>query len=138
MGRCRFVQPETVTLQISDGDWIEVKKRLTTGESRRSKAVLVKEVRQDGRMTPDFEMVGIAEVLAYLVDWSLKDKDGKPSRIDTDAKKRAAIDQLDDDTFEEISDAIAAHVKAEEEARAEAKKPKDGGIKSEATSPSVD
>lgn len=137
MGRCRFVKPETETLSISEGEWIEVKKRLTVGESRKAQALLIKEVRQDGRMTPDLEMVGKAQVLAYLVEWSLKDHEGRRSAIDTDAKKAAALDQLDDETFEEISTALEKHIAAMEAERKEAKKSRDGETDSAATSPSA-
>ena len=35
MGRNWFVSPETVTLELADGQWIEVKERLTYGEEQR-------------------------------------------------------------------------------------------------------
>src|SRR3990172_11675596 len=105
MGRCRFVQPDTVRLTISDGDWIDVKKRLSVGEKRKAEASIVADVRPDGRVTPNLEMMGgKAQVLAYLLDWSLRDAQDRPVKIETDAKRSAAIDQLDEATFKEIAD----------------------------------
>lgn len=116
-----FVRPETTRIDLDGGEWIEVKKQLTVGEERKQMAALVKEIRQDGRMTPDLEMVGKAEVVAYLLDWSLKGEDGKPVRIDTEAKKGAALDQLHPSKFKVIAEAIEKHVAAINEAAAQEK-----------------
>lgn len=137
MARCRFVQPDMVRIPISDGEWIEVKRRLTIGETRRAQASIIKEIRTDGRMTPNLEMIGKAQLLAYLLDWSLRDAQGRAVPIDTEARKSAALDQLDSDTYAEITAAIEAHVLAEEVARDEAKKSADGESASAATLPSV-
>lgn len=137
MGRCRIVRPETVRVDISDGDWIELKKRLTYGESAKSRAAVVKEVRTDGRMTPDFELVEIAQVLAYLVDWSLVDEKGKRIPIDTDSKRLSAIQAQDSETIRELIDAVSAHVEAMDAEREKEKKSKDGAIASSAISSSV-
>lgn len=107
--RLRFVQPDMVRLALSDGDWIDVKKELTIGERRKVMASVVKEMRQDGRMTPDLEMIGKGQILAYLVDWSFTDAQDKRVPIDTDAKKLAAIDGLDEASYKEIEEAINAH-----------------------------
>jgi hypothetical protein len=107
-----FVAPEVVRLSIEGGHWIEVKKRLTASEARKLAASAVKEVRTDGRVTPDFEAMGKAEALAYIVDWSLRDGADKPIAIDTDAKKQAALDNMSEEGFEVISKAVAAHAEA--------------------------
>lgn len=130
-----FVKPETVRVDLPGGQWLELKKQLTVGEERKQMAALVKEVRADGRMTPDFEMVGKAEVLAYLVDWSLTGEDGKAVRIDTDARKAAAVDLLHPDKFRVIADAVSAHVKAQGDASEQEKNDQSsGGTASAATS----
>ena len=112
MAKSWFVRPETVTVQLPEGQWIEVKKRLTVGESRKVMGSMVAEIRADGRMTPNFEQAGKGEVLAYLVDWSLTDEAGKRVPIDTDAKKAAAIDNMSEEYFKILSQAIEAHVAA--------------------------
>lgn len=106
-----FVKPETVFLKVGDQK-IEVKKRLTSGEQRKAYARTVSEVRADGRVTPNFEMLGKSEVLAYLVDWTLTDDSGAKVRIDTEARKEAAIDSLATEHFTAIAQAITAHAEA--------------------------
>lgn len=138
MGRCRVVLPETARLDISDGDWLDVKKTLTYGDRQKMMGALVKELRADGRMTPDLEMVGTSQILAYLVDWSLVDPRGKQIAIDTEARKLAAINSLDEDTVKEITAAIDAHIEAMEAEQDTAKKRKDGENASSATSSSAE
>lgn len=131
MGRqCRVVDPETVTIQISGEDWIEVKKRLSYGEFNKMQASLVSEIRQDGRVTPNLENVEIAQVLAYLVDWSLIDSKGKTIPIDTEGRKRAAVESLHKDTVKEIVAAVTAHVEAMEARRSEEKNDQGSAIAS--------
>jgi hypothetical protein len=110
MGRCRIVMPEVVRISISDGDWIEVKKRLNYGEKVAASAALIQDMHGDGRITPRVDMMaGTAQVLAYLVDWSLVDTTDKRIAIDTDARKLAAVKMLDEATMREIETAITAH-----------------------------
>lgn len=135
MGRNRFVTPDIKRIDIGDGDWIDVKKRLTYGEQHHIFTGGIREVRRDG-YTPDRELLGKMEVMAYLVDWSLQGSDGKVVRIDTEAKKLAAIDNLDPADFDVISTAISAHVDAMAAERA-AKKMTDGEPVSSAISPSA-
>jgi len=116
-----FVKPETVRIDIDEGQWIRVKKRLTVGEERKSHAALVKEVRQDGRITPNMEMMGKAEVMAYLIDWSLCDDEGAPIKLDTEGKLADAIDSLSPEHFKIISSAISTHIDKMEAERVERK-----------------
>ncbi len=133
MARCRFVQPEVVRLHLSDGDWIEVKKRLTVGEERTAFQAVVGEVNQaTGWRKPNVEMVGIAEMVAYIVAWSFRDASDKPVAVTVNA-----IKQLDSASFSEIEKALEQHVQnveAELEAR---KNGPDGKNESVATLPSV-
>lgn len=102
--RCRFVDPETQRLSLSDDEWIEVKCELTAGESREL----------FGRMRPFVKLgeedrfiakeISMARVSAYLVDWSFVDAAGKRVAV-TDA----AIDMLNLATFTEITRAIDDH-----------------------------
>ena len=136
MGRNRFVQPETVRIDIGDGDWIDVKKRLTSGEARRAYTGVIKDSTQDGRFSFDMNVLGRQELLVYLVEWSLVGFDGKRVPIDTNARKEAAVDALDLDDFKTINEAVTAHVTAMETERADAKKLRDGANTSSAISPS--
>lgn len=129
-----FVAPETVRLDLPEGEWIEVKKQLSKGERDKVNAMLIKEVRGDGRMTPDFEMMSKAEVIAYLVDWSLKDN-GQPIPIDTDASRISALNNMSEEGFEIVSDAVRKHVESVEAAKP--KKPKRGAKALSVTSASA-
>lgn len=112
----RFVQPEIVRLDLSEGDWLEVRKELSTGEARRAMAKTIKSMRADGRIEPDLEMLGRAEIAAYLVDWSFVDAHDK--RVPC---SDAALDNLTQDAYAEIETAVRAHIAAVEEERGKAK-----------------
>jgi hypothetical protein len=111
MGRNRFVTPETVRLPLSDGDWIEVKKRLTNGERRSlNTAALGKSmpIGQDvAEVAVDFAELGTARALIYIVDWSFED-DGHRVPV-----SRAAYLALDEPTADEIDKALDIHITAQ-------------------------
>lgn len=106
----RFVSTESVRLDLSDGDWIEIKKELSYGD--------MQSVASQTR--GDFTASEINIVAAYLLDWSFKDAHDKPVSIESDAQKVAALRNLTQAAFREIDAAIEAHAKGV----AEAKKPK--------------
>lgn len=121
----RFVRPETVRLDLSDGDWIEVKRTLSIGERRK---VYARSARYEGgHVVPDFEMVDKALVLQYLVDWSFVDDQDKRVPVTSDA-----LDNLTPESWREIDAAIKAHEEAQAAAR-----PTTGETSPEATSPSA-
>jgi len=133
MARCRFVQPDVVRLSLSEGDWIGVKKRLSVGEERAAFQQIVGEINPNsGWRKPNVEMLGIAEMAAYIVEWSLRDAQDRPVAVSV-----AAIKQLDSATFKEIESALAAHVEATEAALAASKNDPDGKLEPVPTSPSA-
>ena len=127
MARCRFVEPDTRRLDLTEGDWIDVKVELTAGETREL----------FGRMRPYVtpgepnqliaKEVAIARLAAYVVDWSLRDKAGKPVPV-TDV----TIDAVDMETFTELLAVVDAHVAAQEVKRHAEKNGRAGSISSEA------
>ena len=64
MGKYRFADPDVVRLDISEGDWIEIRKEFSIADELRfSKA------KSEG---------DVIDILSSLViDWSLVDRDGK-------------------------------------------------------------
>ena len=115
MGRNRFVIPETVRLELSDGDWIEVKKRLTYAEQQQLEAAglggLKTTTGKDvGEIAIDWERYKMARFVVWIVDWSLRDINDKPVRFSI-----SAIAALELDTVLEIENAISKHVEAMEE-----------------------
>jgi hypothetical protein len=114
----RFVRPETLTLTISDGDTLTVKRRLNSGEERALFARMYT-AGANGQLKVNPFQTGIAIVTAYLLDWSLTD-DGKRVAIadlSVDALTRV-LDGLDPTTYGEIRQAIEAHDNAVREERA--------------------
>ncbi len=112
MARCRFVQPDVVRLSLSDGDWIDVKKELNAGESRRVFTRLVKAMHFNEKAEVDPDQVGLSKVIEFLVGWSLTDQSGKPVPV-----SEAAINNLDGETYAEIVKAIDVHEAASDAAR---------------------
>lgn len=135
----RFVRPETKVLKISQGDTLTVKRRLNSGEQREAFArMYVAGV--DGAMRVNSLAVGLSLVLAYLVDWSLTDDNGKIVAIRDQPVDVvvAALDALEADSYTEIKDAIQAHDVAVREERDTEKKERAGANGSSAISPLPD
>lgn len=96
------------------GDYIDVKRRLTTGEEQALMKKMAPHVTPGEKPQLDSEQVLTAKVAAYLLGWSFTDLNGSPAPVSDDA-----IAQLDPDTFREVRLAIDAHeamVQAEVEA----------------------
>lgn len=123
----KFVMPETVRLDLADGQWIEVKKYLSAVEEKRFRSAGMR------RMTPrkgddqeatseieiDWAAMAFARVTTYLVDWSARKADGTKQPLTKDA-----IGQLDTESFEEIDNAIQAHIeKVADEKKSQSGKP---------------
>jgi len=135
----RFVTPDIKVLKISQGDTLTVKRRLNSGEQRAMFARMVM-AGVDGTQHINHLQIGISKILAYLVDWSLVDKEGnlvvirdQPVEVVT-----SALDGLDPDSYAEIRTAIEAHETATEAEADAIKNGKGGAIESSATSPSPD
>jgi hypothetical protein len=128
MGRCRFVQPETVRLSLSDGEFVDIKKELNAGEQRRVFAGLVKHMGAGETIELAPEQVGLTKLLAYLIGWSLVDANEKPVPVN-----EGAINALDSETYAELVAAIDAHEEAVEKARAMRKNAQNGESRSNPT-----
>lgn len=102
-----FVKPETVRLSLPEGQWIEIRKRLNVGESRKAVTSFVGKYNPDGSRTPNLETLGMGNVLAYLLAWSLRDDDDRPVPVDLDSLKNLALDK-----YVLIETAIEEHVAA--------------------------
>lgn len=152
MSRNRGVNPnETTQLPLSDGDWIEVRMRLTSGEERMIQRLTAKGYQRadsdggDSQIRVDLDVTKYASVRAaqYLTNWSLRNYEGKPIPLPANFsldRRAAIIESLDEDTVREIDEAITAHVTAQQEARDEEKKARAGNsgeMGSGATSPSA-
>lgn len=121
MGRNRFIGDKPpVRLELTDGDWIEVKERLTYGEEQRLASGAFDKVSKPGDNEAEFSMnmerYNILRLSIWLVDWSFIGPKGKPVRL-----SKEAIADLDPDTVTEIDAALTAHIeRIEAEKKAEA------------------
>lgn len=152
MPRNRGVNPnDVVQLQLSDGDWIEVRVRLTSGEERMIQRMTAKGYQRadsdggDSQIRVDLDVTKFASVRAaqYITNWSMRDYRGTPIPIPANfslERRAQIIEGLDEDTVREIDEAISAHVNAQQEAREQEKKARAGSsgeTASAATSPSA-
>lgn len=127
-----FVRPEIVRLPLSEGRWIDVKKRLTAGETRKMLTRLIKGWNDDGVRQIDPEFVGLTKLLAYVLGWSFTDDAGKP--VAFNAK---AIDDVDPDLYGEMIAAVDTHIQAQEQERAAEKNGQSGAVAPSAISSSA-
>lgn len=120
MSRNRFVDADTVKLDLTDGDWIEIKKELGVAERKRLEGSPMSGAHQQAtaddpnavEMSISWDKYFIIKLTTYIVDWSLVDKEGKRVKV-----SRAAIENLKDGDAEEMMTAINAHEEAMEEER---------------------
>jgi hypothetical protein len=118
--------PEEVRIDLpTDDDWILVKKHLTWGEARDTETRLYK---SSGGV--NLSMIGLTQVIAYLLDWSICDPSGTviPVRRQSAEAIQAAFQGLDRDKGNEIVDAITAHEKAQIAALEDLKKTPVGAL----------
>jgi hypothetical protein len=111
----RMRRPETDRLDLTQGDHLVVKRDLTAGEFRDYLRASTK----PGAWELDPLAAGMALVLAYLLDWSFQDADGKPLVITDQPPEtvRAVLDHLDHESYMEVQRAVQAHQAAREAAR---------------------
>jgi hypothetical protein len=107
MGRNRFVSNEIVRLDLSDGDWIEVKSELSYGEQQ---SLFLGDVQMTGMfggekdVKVDLEMINIRDMVMWIVDWSFEDAKGKRVPVSLES-----IKALTGSTAEEVDAALTAH-----------------------------
>lgn len=131
--RSRFASGAAVRLELSDGDWVLVRRELTYGQQRRLAAAGLSGVPSalvgEGQgLTMDLAAYEIEKLATWVIDWSLRDDDG--DRVDV---SREAIEALHPDTAEEITRALDSHIEALEAKKAPPAPPSSSG----ATSPSA-
>lgn len=128
----RVRRPTTDRLELTEGDFLIVKHDLSAGEYRElmraaARPVMVSAMAGVATM-PTVELdpiaAGLATVLAYLLDWSFTDADGRPLVIADQpaAIVKAALDHIDSDAYMEVQKAILAHQAARSAEVAEEKK----------------
>jgi len=111
-----IVKPKIVRLSLSDGHYIDVRRRLNTGEQQDMFAAMAPYLVAGEKPQLKSQAVMTAKVLAYLLGWSLTD-DGAPIPMSPDLPdgvRMATVRSIDPDVFREIREAIDTHEAAVE------------------------
>lgn len=113
MGKLRGVRQEQDRLNLSEGDFIDVKRHLTVGESR-DIAYLGMEriITEDGLEARPKPTLPFMAAATYILGWSLVDYDGQPIPwpVEEPIDARVAVlRSLDAETMNEIDEALNKH-----------------------------
>src|SRR6478735_688564 len=116
----RFASQETTRIELSDGDWLEVRDELSLGRQQKLAGAGIGGLQGfDGgdlasvRMELDLSAFEIQRILAWVTEWSFRDGTGRPVAL-----TREAVENLNAETAEEIKAALDEHVAAVEEKKA--------------------
>lgn len=105
MAKCPIVRPESIRLDLPDGDWIEVKKRLNAGEYRAMVAAQYDTTAD--RMRINLEQMGLAKILAYTLAWSYVDLQGHALPVTRDT-----VLAIDPESFRQVLEVVERHDEA--------------------------
>jgi hypothetical protein len=116
----RFASQQTTRIELSDGDWLEVRDELSLGRQQKLAGAGIGGLQGfDGgdlanvRMELDLSAFEIQRILAWVTEWSFRDATGRPVAL-----TREAVENLNAETAEEIKAALDEHVAAVEEKKA--------------------
>lgn len=115
MAKHWFVTPETVRVDLGDGDWVEFKKELSYGERQE---LALADMRFTGFLqgeqdiSLDLAQINIRSMAMWIVDWSLCDDAGNPMPVSV-----ASIKALSSEAAGILEEALEKH-KAEQEKNA--------------------
>lgn len=117
MSRNRFTVAEPHRIHLSEDEWIDVKKDLSNGDSKKLEAAgLDKPVSVDGKIIRpiDWERYEIERAAIFLIDWNLRDGNNKeiPIKRKDGSIDPAALRALNPEDFDEINTAIMEYTLA--------------------------
>lgn len=107
MGKNRFASVETVRLDLSEGDWIEVKDELSYGERQTLMAVGVRRtgLTEGAREVEiDWSVINVADMAMWITDWSFTDEAGARVPVSEDSIRALSLDAAN-----EVNEALKAH-----------------------------
>ncbi len=114
MSKQRFITPATARLDLSDGDWIEVKVELDYGEQQQLRIASMQPLAIERDMSLENMQIQLNPFLLrqklielYLTDWSFRDGEDRPVPLN-----RTTLLSLDPETVDEMEAAINAHAAA--------------------------
>lgn len=108
----RFVTPDVVRIPLKNGEWIEIKRELTVGEEKRFRSAGLKNMKaEDGgsSIEIDWTAMALARVETYLLEWSATRTDAAGKTVSVPVTRKN-IEALTQDDFDEIDQAIQAHI----------------------------
>jgi hypothetical protein len=111
MSRDRVSKQETKRLELSDGDWILVKARLNAGDQRKHDVLAVVPTLLNGVVHDkiDWTIYEFCRADLWIVDWSLTTT-SSDDKIVPLQKSFDSMRALDDESFNEINDAVLSHI----------------------------
>jgi hypothetical protein len=132
------IPTEPVRVTLSDGQWIELKERLNHGEHQQMMERLYLTLENGDLRRQPLKWADVL-VTTYLVNWSYTDPSGRPIVIRGISRNdlQSTLDNLDQEIFQEILDAVEAHASRMAAERAEKKTTRRGDGASPRTSPSL-
>jgi hypothetical protein len=106
--------PEDHRIELPGGNWMLVKKYLTAGEERDIMAHMLKRMVAGKEAELDPHQIQVAQIVVYLIDWSITDAAGKPVVVRDQPYDgvAAALNNMHSAAFAVIREAIEAHVAA--------------------------
>ena len=109
----RYRKQEAIRVMLEDGEWLLLRKHLTAGEQREAFARVMRAPAMAPGERPDLDMrqLGLAQIVTYLLDWSITDADDQPILIRDQpyAFVSAALLEMTPEGFNEILQAVEAH-----------------------------
>lgn len=127
-----FVDPAVVRVPLDGGEWIDVKRELTYGETEDMYAAMRKQFGPNEMPLLDPTRIGRARMAAYLVAWSFTDSAGKPVPV-----SESAFAQLRPTVARAIRDALEEHEEDVQRAMDVEKNVRDGATVSSPITPSA-
>jgi hypothetical protein len=103
--RCRYVLPDVIRYDLSEGDWVDLKRALTAGDKWFVQSIHRQTETVDlAASWPAFES---AIRLSWIADWSFVDTNGDKTK-----PTRETLCELGLDTLDELDRTINAHMAA--------------------------
>lgn len=128
MGRNRFPPQEVTRIPLSDGDWIEIKTNLNSGDAKivehAGEMLPVKDANGNFLVPIDWAVFEYTRAAIYLTDWSFRGADDKPVplRNKSGVVSVDTLKAMDAESFAEVNEAISLHVKRQVEAKKAARR----------------
>ena len=90
MAKSKFVGVGTVRIELSDGEWIDVKEELSYGEQQRLAGGAMSKITGFGptgspELGLDLEAYTLQKMFVWLADWSFTDGQGNKVPVSKDA-----------------------------------------------------